>query len=387
MSYDRDLSFIYYNPTKIIYGEKSVKEVALEVDALGGSRAVLVTDSGIVKAGLAGQVEEALGGKHAATFDRVIQDSGFHIVNEGAEFARDAGADIIVSVGGGSVIDTAKGMSILLKEGGSLMDYSGFQMLTRPQTPHIVIPTTAGTGSEVTYAAVIKNWETNEKILFCDHHIIPGAAILDPLMTEGLPPHLTASTGMDALTHAIEALHALQREPIADGMALHAIRLITGYLPRCVEQGDDLAARGQQQIAALMGGVAFGNAQIGLVHAMAHSLGALFEVPHGLANSILLPHVMLFNLEDCADRYALVAQAMGLDTGKLADEDAARAAADAIWKLTGQIGLPQRLREAGVPEDGLADAAELSLSDGSIVYNPRPVFEAEEVLALYREAW
>lgn len=387
MSYDRDLSFIYYNPTKIIYGEKSFREVALEVDALGGSRAVLVTDSGIVKAGLAGQVEEALGSKHAATFDRVIQDSGFHIVNEGAEFARDAGADIIVSVGGGSVIDTAKGMSILLKEGGSLMDYSGFQMLTRPQTPHIVIPTTAGTGSEVTYAAVIKNWETNEKILFCDHHIIPGAAILDPLMTEGLPPHLTASTGMDALTHAIEALHALQREPIADGMALHAIRLIIRYLPRCVEQGDDLAARGQQQIAALMGGVAFGNAQIGLVHAMAHSVGALFEVPHGLANSILLPHVMLFNLEDCADRYALVAQAMGLDTEKLADEDAARAAADAIWKLTRQIGLPQRLREAGVPEEGLADAAELSLSDGSIVYNPRPVFEAEEVLALYREAW
>ena len=133
--------------------------------------------------------------------------------------------------------------------------------------------------------------------------------------------------------------------------------------------------------------MAFGNAQIGLVHAMAHSVGALFEVPHGLANSILLPHVMLFNLEDCADRYALVAQAMGLDTGKLADEDAARAAADAIWKLTRQIGLPQRLREAGVPEEGLADAAELSLSDGSIVYNPRPVFEAEEVLALYREAW
>ncbi len=387
MAYDRDLSFIYYNPTKIIFGEKSIKEVGLEIEALGGSRTVVITDRGVVEAGLAGKVEEALGRKHAGTFDRAIQDSGFHIVNEGAEFAREVDADVIVSVGGGSAIDTAKGMSILLKEGGQMEDYSGFQLLTRPQTPHIAIPTTAGTGSEVTYAAVIKNWETNEKILFCDHHIIPGVAILDPLMTAGLPPHLTASTGMDALTHAIEALHALQREPVADAMALHAIRLIAEYLPRSVLQGDDLVARGQQQIAALMGGVAFGNAQIGLVHAMAHSVGALFEVPHGLANSILLPHVMLFNLESCADRYALVAQAMGLDRRKLSDEDAARAAADAVWELTRQIGLPQRLRETGVPEEGLAAAADLSLSDGSIVYNPRPVFEAEEVLAIYREAW
>jgi aldehyde dehydrogenase (NAD+) len=387
LAYDRDLSFIYYNPTKVVFGENSVREVALEIDALGGSRAVVVTDRGVVEAGLAGKVEEALGRKHAATYDRVIQDSGYHIVNEGAEFARDAGADIIVSVGGGSVIDTAKGMSILLKEGGRMEDYSGFQMLSRPQTPHIAVPTTAGTGSEVTYAAVIKNWETNEKMLFCDYHIIPNVAILDPLLTAGLPPVLTASTGMDALTHAIEALHALQREPIADAMALHAIRLISEYLPRCVEQGNDLVARGQQQIAALMGGVAFGNAQIGLVHAMAHSVGALFKVPHGLANSILLPHVMLFNLESCADRYALVAQAMGLDTRKLSDEEAARAAADAIWELTRRMGLPQRLREAGVMEEGLAAAADLSLSDGSIVYNPRPVFEVEEVLAIYREAW
>jgi len=387
LAYDRDLSFIYYNPTKVIFGENSVKEVALEVEALGGTRAVVVTDRGVVEAGLAARGEAALGRKHAATFDRVIQDSGFHIVNEGAELAREAGADIIVSVGGGSVIDTGKGMSILLKEGGRLEDYSGFQMLTRPQTPHIAIPTTAGTGSEVTYAAVIKNWDTNEKMLFCDYHIIPSVAILDPTMTAGLPPALTASTGMDALTHAIEALHALQREPIADAMALHAIRLIWEYLPRCVEQGDDLVARGQQQIAALMAGVAFSNAQIGLVHAMAHSVGALFKVPHGLANSILLPHVMLFNLECCADRYALVAQAMGLNTCDVSDEAAGRAAAEAIWELTRRMGLPQRLREAGVPEEGLAAAAELSLSDGSIVYNPRLVFEAEEVLAIFREAW
>ncbi|HOB29567.1 MAG TPA: iron-containing alcohol dehydrogenase [Bacillota bacterium] len=387
MSYSRDLSFIYYNPTKIIFGEGSIKEIGIEAEALGGTRAVVVTDRGVVEAGLAGEVEEALGRKYVGTFDGAVQDSGFHIVNEGAKFAREAGADTIVSVGGGSSIDTAKGISILLKEGGQMQDYSGFQLLSRPQTPHIAVPTTAGTGSEVTYAAVVKDWENNEKILFCDNHIIPRVAILDPLLTAGLPPPLTASTGIDALTHAIEALHALQAEPIADAMALQAIRLITAYLPRCVANGDDLFARGQQQIAALMAGVAFSNAQLGLVHAMAHSLGALFNVPHGLANSLLLPHVMLYNLESCAERYLLVAEAMGLATAGLDEEGAARLAVNAVQELTRKIGLPQRLREAGVPEEGLAEAAELSLSDGSIIYNPRPVFEADEVLALFREAW
>ncbi|MGB4125607.1 MAG: iron-containing alcohol dehydrogenase [Dethiobacteria bacterium] len=387
MSYSRDLSFIYYNPTKIIFGEGSIKEIGIEAEALGGTRAVVVTDRGVVEAGLAGEVEEALGRKYVGTFDGAVQDSGFHIVNEGAKFAREAGADTIVSVGGGSSIDTAKGISILLKEGGQMQDYSGFQLLSRPQTPHIAVPTTAGTGSEATYAAVVKDWENNEKILFCDNHIIPRVAILDPLLTAGLPPPLTASTGIDALTHAIEALHALQAEPIADAMALQAIRLITAYLPRCVANGDDLFARGQQQIAALMAGVAFSNAQLGLVHAMAHSLGALFNVPHGLANSLLLPHVMLYNLESCAERYLLVAEAMGLATAGLDEEGAARLAVNAVQELTRKIGLPQRLREAGVPEEGLAEAAELSLSDGSIIYNPRPVFEADEVLALFREAW
>lgn len=386
MSYDRDLSFIYNNPTRIIYGEKSLKDIGMEVDALGGSRALVVTDKGVVEAGLAQQVEKALGRRYAATFDGCIQDSGVHVVNEGAAYAREAGADLIVSVGGGSVIDTAKGMAILLKEGGELMDYAGMQILSRPQTPHIVVPTTAGTGSEVTYVAVIKDWDKNMKMLFCDTHIIPNTAILDPLMTMGLPPQLTATTGMDAFTHAVEAIHALQREPIADGMALHAIRLMMEFLPRCVEQGDDLVARGQQQIAATMAGVAFGNAQVGLVHAMAHSVGALFKVPHGLANSILLPHVMAYNLDECADRYAMIARAMDLDTRGMSDEEAGSAAVNAIGELTKKMGVPQRLRDAGVPEEGLEEAANLSLSDGAIVYNPKMIFDADEVLSVYRKA-
>jgi aldehyde dehydrogenase (NAD+) len=387
MAYDKDLSFIYKNYTRLVFGANSVKDVGAEVDELKCSRAFIVTDQGVSAAGLVEMVEKALGSRCVGKFDQCPQDSGYHIVNQAAELATQAGADCLVSVGGGSVIDTAKGMAILVKNGGKLEDYSGFQMLTEPITPHIVIPTTAGTGSEVTYAFVIKDWEKNQKLLYADDYLIPNTAILDPVMTAGLPPMLTATTGMDALTHAVEAIHALQAEPISDYMAFGAIQLIMQYLPRCVEQGDDLVARGQQQIAATMAGIAFSNAQVGMVHAMAHCVGALYKVPHGMANSILLPHVMVYNMDECADRYALVARAMGVWEKGMSDLEASEAAANAVWELTKKMGVPQRLRDVGVPEEGLAEAADLALYDGSIVYNPKMVMEAEQVLEVYKKAW
>ncbi len=387
MAYDKDLSFIYKNYTRLVFGINSVRDVGAEVDQLKCSRAFIVTDKGLVEAGLAEKVEKALGSRYAGTFDGVPQDSGYHIVNDAAEVAREHGADCLISVGGGSVIDTAKGMAIIVSEGGNLQDYQGFQMLTHPITPHIVIPTTAGTGSEVTYAFVIKDWEKNQKLLYGDDYLIPNTAILDPVMTQTMPQKVTAMTGMDALTHAIEAIHALQAEPISDTMAYGAIRMIMENLPICVENGDDLVARGQQQIAATMAGIAFSNAQVGLVHAMAHCVGALFKVPHGMANSILLPHVMMFNMDEAADRYALVADAMGVKEKGMSDEEATGAAVDAIFELTRKIGLPQSLREVGVEEEGLMEASEMSLCDGSVVYNPKMVFEAEQVMEVYRKAF
>ncbi|MCX5848997.1 MAG: iron-containing alcohol dehydrogenase [Deltaproteobacteria bacterium] len=387
MAYDRDLAFVYRNPTKLVFGENTINEISSEIGELKCSKALLMTDKGIVQAGLAGRVEKALGSKLVGTYDGCIQDCGLHIINGAAEFAKSKGADILVSVGGGSVIDTAKGVAILLKEGGKIQDYAGFQVLSRPQTPHIVIPTTAGTGSEVTYAAVVKDWDDNRKLLFGDNFIIPNVGILDPTMTAGLPPMLTATTGMDAFCHAVEAIHALQCEPISDAMALHAIKLIMQYLPRCVEKGDDLFARGQQLLASTMAGVAFGNAQIGLVHAMAHAVGGLFKVPHGLANSILLPHVIRYNMDVCADRYAMIARAMDLNVKGMSDEEAANAVADAISALTKKMHVPQKLREVGVPEDGLAKASDYALSDGSIVYNPKIMSDTEEILSVYKKAW
>jgi alcohol dehydrogenase class IV len=274
----------------------------------------------------------------------------------------------------------------LLTEGGSLSDFEGIQLLTRPQTPHIVIPTTAGTGSEVTWAAVIYDKSKGQKILIVESYNAPRVAILDPTLTAKLPPLLTASTGMDAMTHAVEAISSLQREPIADALGLHAIRLLNKHLPQCIKNGSDLTARGQVQLAATMAGWSFGNAMIGIVHAMAHSIGAVAHVPHGIANGILLPHCMKFNLPDAQDYYAEIAQAMGVFKQGSSTKQAAEAAVKAFFDFTKIIGHPQKLSEFGVTEENIIKAADMSMSDGSIVNNPRYVADSSEILAIYKKA-
>jgi alcohol dehydrogenase len=388
MAYDAQLNFVFWSPTKIIFGENTALDVAIEVENLKCKRALLVTDKDLIKdTDIPEKIKKVLGNLCVGIFSEVEPDSGIHIVNQGAKLGMKLGADCIVSVGGGSAIDTAKGMAILLKEGGKLQDYMGFQVLTRPQTPHIVIPTTAGTGSEATYIAVIKDHQEGRKLLFGDYNILPNVAILDPKMTEGLPPKLTAATGMDALCHSIEALHSLQREPIADGLALHAIKLIEEFLPKAVENGKDMTARGQMLIAANMAGAAFSNAQVGLVHALAHSVGAIFGVHHGLANSILLPACLRYNADACGEVYLDVLWALGMNIGGIQPDKAGDMLADKIMELTRKLGLPQRLRDVGVPEGGLKECSELALSDGAIVYNPKFISDSAEVLKVYKQAW
>ncbi len=388
MPYDANLNFLFYSPTKIVFGEKTALDVGIEVENLKCKKALIVTDQELAKnTNIPERIKKALGNLCVGIFSEVEPDSGIHIVNQGAKFGKELGADCIVSVGGGSAIDTAKGMAILLKEGGKLQDYVGFQILTRPQTPHIVIPTTAGTGSEVTYVAVIKDHEEGRKLLFGDYNILPNVAILDPKMTEGLPPTLTAATGMDAMCHAIEALHSLQREPIADGMALHAIRLITEFLPKVVENGKDMLARGQMLIAANIAGSAFSNAQVGMVHALTHSVGARFKVHHGLANSILLPACLRYNADACGEVYLDVLSALGVNIEGIQPDKAGDVVADKIIEFTKKLGLPQRLRDVGIPEEGLKECSELALSDGAIVYNPKFISDSEDVLKVYQQAW
>jgi alcohol dehydrogenase len=388
MDYPPDLSFLFMNPTRIVFGTGSAGDVGVELRALGCVRPLIVTDRFLnEQTDLVKRVTKSLGEACAGIFSDVPADSGLHTVDAGAEFGRARGADSIVSIGGGSVIDTAKGIAILLKEGGSLLDYQGFQMLSRKQTPHICLPTTAGTGSEVTYVAVVKDHQSKRKLIFADHHIIPDVAILDPKLLVGLPPLLTAATGLDAFSHGLEAVTSAQREPIADALGLHAMRLIRRHLPAAVKNGADLAARGQTLIAATLGGAAFSNAQVGLVHAIAHVVGARHAVHHGTANAIAMSHVIRFNNDAVADRHRLVAEALGLDVRGLSDEAAGLEAAKAIAEFARALGLPRSFREAGVPESDLAACAELALSDAAIVYNAKPVTDAAAVLGVLKAAW
>ncbi len=387
MPYDEGLNFIFRSPTKIIFGPDSVNEAGLELSSLGCSRALLVTDRDLARSDIIERVKKSICKGLGGIFAEVEPDSGVHIVNKGAEFARSFNADAIVSAGGGSSIDTAKGIQICLKLGGKLEDHAGFNIMGGKGIPHIAIPTTAGTGSEVTYAAVIKDHKQNRKLIFGDNFIIPDIAILDPVLISGMPPKLTAATGMDALCHAVEAIHSLQREPISDALALHAIRLINEYLSRSVENGKDIVARGQMLIAANLAGSAFSNAQVGLIHALAHAVGAKFRVPHGVANSILMPHCMRYNLDAVADRYALIGEALGINEVGLSQEERALKAIEKISELAGRIGIPTRLRDAGVPEDRLEECLPDAMSDGSIVYNPKFISDPNDLLRVLKEAW
>ena len=386
MAYDPDLSFNYYGPTKVIFGVGSVSELPMEVSAFG-KKAVLVTDEGLMATGLVEQVQAKLGDLVVHTYLDVPQDSGMEVVDKGAQEALSAGADVIVSLGGGSVIDTAKAMSIVMNEGGSIRDFQGLQMLTRPQIPHIAIPTTAGTGSEVTSAAVILDPEQGQKILVFEYFITPRVAILDPKITASLPPNLSAATGMDAMTHAVESYVSLQRNPISDAAALHAIRLIVNYLPQAVASGPDLGARGQMQVAALLAGWAFSNAMVGLVHAMAHSLGAVCRIPHGLSNALILPQVMRYNLTEVPELMRDIAAAMGISVAELDPLAAGEAAADEMEGFLKKIGLTTRLKDLGVGPEALQQCSELSLTDGSIVYNPRMVMDSGDILDLYMKLY
>lgn len=388
MEYPADLSFLFMNPTRVVYGVGSSAEVAPELAGLGCRKALVVTDALLAgKADVVGKITKTLGPACAGVFSDVPADSGLHVVNVGAELGRSLGADSIVSVGGGSVIDTAKGIAILLKEGGSLQDYQGFQLLSRRQTPHISVPTTAGTGSEVTYFALVKDHENRRKLIFGDHHIIPDVAILDPELTVGLPASLTAATGLDAFSHGLEALTSAQREPMSDALGLHAIRLIRRFLPLAVKDGTDLSARGQMLIAAALAGAAFSNAQVGLLHAIAHVVGARHRVHHGTAIAIAMPHVVRYNNDVVADRHRLAAEAMGVDVRGMSDEAAGIRTAEAISAFVREVGLPRTFQEVGVPREDLAACAELAMSDGAIVYNAKPVAGPAEVLGVLSTAW
>ena len=388
MAYGADLSFSVFVPTRVVFGDGTLGDLGLECKRLGIERAMIVTDRVMrERTDVVARAGKALGARLGAIYDGVIPDTGVECIDEGARQAREHGCDGLVSVGGGSAIDTAKGMAIVLTEGGSIRDHQGSSRLQRRQTPHIAVPTTAGTGSEVSLYIVVKDERAHEKMHFMDDRIIPDAAVLDPSVTIAMPSPLTAATGMDALTHAVEAYTSINKNPVADGLALQAMRLIARHLPRAVAEPTDKVARGQMLIAANIAGMAFNSTGVGLVHAMAHVVGARHGVHHGTANAICLPHVIRFNADVLGSCYRDVAEALGVDARDLGDEMAGEAAAQAVAQLSARVKLPSKLREVGVPEADLVACAESSLSDGAIVYNGKFAAEKDLVLGVYRNAY
>jgi aldehyde dehydrogenase (NAD+) len=385
--YKKVNGFSYNCPTNVVAGHGSLASIGKAVVDLGCRRAIIITDPGVKKAGLAELVKNALADFFVGMYDSITSDPDLETVDAAADVAQELKADCVVSVGGGSVIDTAKGVCVTLKNGGKANDYLNFLVLTEPQTPHIAIPTTAGTGSEVTNVAVLTSKGAGRKLFIVDPRIMPNVAILDPRFTISLPKEMTVSTAMDAMTHAIEAMTSTMSNKICDGMALQAIRLINENLPLVVANGKNENARLNLQIAATMAGWAFTIAQVGLAHGMAHTVGALHHVPHGAACGIVLPKVMRYNVDHAADKLAQVAQALGVDTSSMNEHDAALSAADAIEALMTKVGHPTRLRDVGVPEENLAICAFHAIADTAVLFNGRPVSDPNEVLQIFTQAY
>lgn len=387
--------FQFQLPTRVVAGEQALAGLADEVKALagtgdGGCRVLLVGDRDLADAEPVRLVVDVLrsGGVEPEVFGEVVPDSSVAIVREGAEAYRSAEAAALVAVGGGSSLDTAKAINMMVSTGQDLLDLQGVGVLDHPLRPLVAIPTTAGTGSEVTFFAMVRDAERGEKLPFVSSYLAPHLAVLVPRLTAGMPAMLTATTGVDALTHAVEAFLSANRDPISDALALRAAALIWRYLPRATACGSDLEARAHMQVAACLAGMAFNHPMVGVVHALAHALGGRYGVPHGLANAIFLPEGMRFNLPGNECRLVELGRAMGIPDlpapadpgGVTAEPEALRDGALKVVEETARfidsLGIRRSLRAAGVGEEAVPVLAELALSDGSLAANPRwPEFD------------
>lgn len=384
----------FFCPVKILSGLKALSNLPNAMAELGAKKALVITDQGVVKAGLLKHVKAAMEGSNCslgAVYDKTPVDSSNKVVNEAAAIYRQKRCDCLVALGGGSCIDTAKGVNIVIsEETDDLMKFQGADRLTKPQRPLIVIPTTAGTGSEVTMVAVIRDVDAGIKMPFTSDLLYPAVAILDPKMTRSMPPKITAATGMDALTHAVEAYYCIQKNPISDVFSIAAIRLIFDNLVQCTKNGKDEKARLAMANASLMAGIAFSNSMVGVVHALAHATGGVCHVPHGVANAIFLPWGLEYNLEKSAATIGELAQYMGVKDLPGSALQRAKAAVQAVRDLNKRLhdisDLPLTLSQAGVTEDKLPDIARAAFNDGTTNYNPEEV-TYKELLKVLKKAF
>ena len=372
------------------FGAGSRKVIAEEVAKRGYKKALVVTDKDLVKFGVAAQVTDVLkaAGIPFEMFDEVKPNPTVKNVKNGIAAFKAAGADFIVAIGGGSSMDTSKAVGIIINnpEFADVTSLEGVANTKKKSVPVIALPTTAGTAAEVTINYVITDEENVKKMVCVDPNDIPTLAIIDPELMLSMPRGLTAATGMDALTHAIEGLITLGAWEMSDMFEIKAIEMIAKWLPKAVENPSDIEARDGMATAQYIAGMAFSNVGLGLVHGMAHPLGAYYDIPHGVAHALLLPFVMEYNKEAAKAKYRTIAEAMGVDTSAMDDDQAAQAAVDAVKALAVKVRIPQHLSELGVPESGLPTLAQAAFNDVCTPGNPRKAV-VEEILEVYKKAF
>lgn len=389
------LYYEYHNPVKILSGEAALENIPYEFHALEAKAPLLLSDPGLLKVGAVNTVLRAMAPvAPAATFTEIPPDSSVAVVNQIAALFREKCCDSIIAVGGGSVIDTAKGVRMVIgQRTDDIESLMGCEVLTAGRhIPFIAVPTTAGTGSEATPVAVISNPERHVKQEYISAHLLPDVAVLDLRMTMTLPAKVTASTGIDALCHAIESYTCLQKNPMSDAYAAGAIPMIMRYLPIAAAQPGNKEARIAMANASLMAGTAFGNSMVGLVHAIGHALGGVCHVAHGDAMSILLPHVMRYNLDKCLSVYSdlllhLAGPEVYCQTPTHLRAEKSIDIVEAFIQSFGSTGLPMTLRDTGrVTAADLPQVAQTAISDGAIIVNPKAA-GITEIIQILKEAF
>ncbi len=378
----------FTSPTRFVFGCGALANLGAEVKTLRASNVLIVTDKGLMSTGIVQKVIDILQGESIATtvYDAVQADPAYALASDVAKLASDSKADLILGIGGGSSLDIAKVAAILVTNTGNVKQYFGIEQVPLAGLPTVLIPTTAGTGSEVTNIAILSDEEEKLKVGIVSRHLFAQVALLDPELTVGLPPSITAATGLDALIHGIEAYTSRKATPMTDLLAAEGIKLIVENLRTAYANGDDIAARSAVLRGALLTGMAFNTAGCAAVHAFAYPIGGVFHIPHGIANSIMLNPVLKFNLMANLSRYADLARLIGENTEGCTPREAAYKGLEALQCLIKDINVPQHLAEYGIKEENVPELAQGVLKVTRLLANnPRKVTVADAE-AIYREA-
>jgi alcohol dehydrogenase len=380
-------TFKFYIPAINLMGAGCLQEAAADIKGYAYRKALIVTDKILNQIGVVAKLTALLAehGIESVVFDETKPNPTMANVESGLAMIKANGCDCVISLGGGSPHDCAKGIALVAANGGSIQDYEGVDRSAKPQLPLIAINTTAGTASEMTRFCIITDDARHVKMAIIDKHVTPLMSVNDPELMLAKPAGLTAATGMDALTHAIEAYVSTIATPVTDASAIMAIQLIAKHLRTAVNQGDDLHAREQMAYAQFLAGMAFNNASLGYVHAMAHQLGGFYDLPHGVCNAVLLPHVQAYNAQVSAARLKEVARHMGVDVSTMNDEQGADAAIAAIKQLALDVKIPAGLAQLGVKADDFDILASNALKDACGFTNPKQASH-EEIVAIFRAA-